>query len=113
MTQACSLDAIAWGSREDANPALSAARPGDMVSTMKTTIDIAEPILTRAREVAVADGVTLRALIEEGLRRVLAERERRGPFRLRRAAFRGQGLQPGVVASRKRLREFAYEGRGG
>lgn len=80
---------------------------------MKTTIDIAEPLLTRAKQVAAAEGVTLREIVEDGLRQVLEERERRTSFRLRRATFRGQGLQPDVVeGSWQRLRDLAYEGRG-
>ena len=39
---------------------------------------------------------------------------RSGAFRLRKASFKGQGLQPGVAgASWERIREMAYEGRGG
>lgn len=80
---------------------------------MKTTIEIADPLLNRAKQVAAAEGVTLRELVEDGLRRVLEEREKRGAFRLRRATFRGQGLQPDVAeGSWQRLRDLAYEGRG-
>ena len=84
-----------------------------MVTHMKTTIDIAEPLLIRAKEVAATEGVTLRELVEDGLRRVIDERGRRGSFRLRRATFRGEGLQPDVAGgSWERLRDLAYEGRG-
>ena len=84
-----------------------------MVTHMKTTIDIAEALLTRAKQVAATEGVTLRELVEEGLRQVLEEREQRASFRLRRATFRGQGLQPDVAAgSWQHLRDLAYEGRG-
>jgi hypothetical protein len=84
-----------------------------MVSHMKTTIDIAEPLLTRAKLVAATEGVTLRELVEDGLRQVLEKRERHTAFHLRRATFRGQGLQPDVAAgSWQRLRDLAYEGRG-
>ena len=56
---------------------------------------------------------TLRALIEEGLRRILKRRQRRGDFRLRRATFRGNGLQPGVrEGSWERIRDLVYEQRG-
>lgn len=81
---------------------------------MKTTIEISDPLLQRARQLAAREGVTLRALVERGLQRVLAERKRGKPFRLRKASFRGQGLQPGARgASWEELRERAYEGRGG
>jgi hypothetical protein len=80
---------------------------------MKTTIDIADPLLTQARQVAASEGITLRELVEDGLRRVLAERELRPAFRLRRATFRGKGLQPEVEAgSWERIRDLIYEGRG-
>lgn len=56
---------------------------------------------------------TLRALIEEGLRRILKRRQRRGDFRLRRASFRGNGLQPGVRAGGwERVRDLVYKRRG-
>jgi hypothetical protein len=81
---------------------------------MKTTVEIPDSLLDEARRLAAREGTTLRALIEEGLRRLVAERKRTGPFRLRKAAFKGDGLQPGVAgASWDRLREMAYEGRGG
>jgi hypothetical protein len=82
---------------------------------MKTTVEIPDALLNEARKVATRDGTTLRVLIEQGLRKVVAERQQRAaPFRLRKASFRGQGLQPGVAgASWERIREMAYEARGG
>jgi Arc/MetJ family transcription regulator len=81
---------------------------------MKTTIEIPDSLLADARRVALREGTTVRALVEQGLRRVLAERKRSGAFRLRKASFKGDGLQPGVgTASWERIREMAYEGRGG
>jgi Arc/MetJ family transcription regulator len=81
---------------------------------MKTTIDIADILLDQAKRIAAANGITLRELVEEALRRVIEERERRGPFHLRDATFAGDGLQPGVAdGSWERIRELAYEGRGG
>ena len=60
---------------------------------MKTTIDLSDAALEEAKRVAAREGTSLRALIEEGLRRVLAERRARGSgFRLRRASFKGKGL---------------------
>jgi hypothetical protein len=85
-----------------------------MGAHMKTTIDIADALLQDAKRVAAREGVTVRALVEQGLRKVLDERKRAKPgFKLRNAAFKGRGLQPGVVgADFERLRELAYEGRG-
>jgi hypothetical protein len=80
---------------------------------MKTTIDIADALLVQAKQVAATEGITLRELVENALRRELAERERRGPFRLRRASFSGHGLQPGVTeGSWQAVRDLIYEGRG-
>jgi hypothetical protein len=81
---------------------------------MKTTIDIADPLLDQAKKVAAKERTTLKVLVERGLRKVLAERKASAAFRLRDASFSGEGLQPGVQGlSWDRLREFAYEGRGG
>jgi hypothetical protein len=81
---------------------------------MKTTIDIADPLLKEARRVAARDGVTLRTLVERGLRQVLSESGGSGaPFRLRKASFRGRGLQASMPDDDwRRVVELAYEGRG-
>jgi hypothetical protein len=81
---------------------------------MKTTIEISDALLTQARQVAAQQGATLRSLIEQGLRQVVAEKPQSVKFHLRRATFKGQGLQPELRgASWDRLREMAYEGHGG
>ena len=81
---------------------------------MKTTIDIPDALLDEARKLATREGSTLRALIEEGLRRFVAGRKRACTFHLRKATFKGDGLQPGVAAGPwERIRDMAYEGRGG
>ncbi len=85
-----------------------------MVICMKTTVQISDSLLAEAKRVAGKEGTTVRALVEEGLRRMIAERKRKGAFRLRRASFKGKGMQPHVAdASWERIREMAYEGRGG
>ena len=86
----------------------------DMVSRMKTTVEIPDSLAAEAKQVARREGTTLRALIEVGLRQVLRERRRRVHFRLRDAGFSGRGLQPAFRdADWQRIREAAYEGRGG
>jgi hypothetical protein len=81
---------------------------------MKTTVEISNSLLEEARKLAARDGTTVRALVEEGLRGVVARRKRAAPFRLRKASFKGNGLQPSLAgASWDRIRDMAYEGRGG
>lgn len=81
---------------------------------MKTTVEIPDALLEEARKLASREGTTVRALVEEGLRKIVSERRQIRGFKLRNAAFKGEGLQPGVAgASWERIREMAYEGRGG
>jgi hypothetical protein len=81
---------------------------------MKTTIQISDALLEEARKLAQREGTTLKALVEQGLRQVVAERKTRGRFRLRKATFRGNGVQPQLAGvSWDRIRELGYEGRGG
>jgi hypothetical protein len=81
---------------------------------MKTTIEISDPLLLEAREIAAIEGVTLRAVVERGLRRVVADAKVDKPFKLRDARVSGNGLQPEFQgASWDRFLEATYEGRGG
>ena len=81
---------------------------------MKTTIEIADSVLEEAKRLAAKEGTSVRAYVEQGLRRILAERKSRGLFRLRKATFKGKGLQSGAQdASWEGLRETIYQGRGG
>ena len=77
---------------------------------MKTTVDIAEPVLREARKAAAREGTTLRSLIEEGLRRILAEKKRKSRFRLRLVTFGGRGLHPELQnASWEEIRNLSYQ----
>ena len=77
---------------------------------METTIEIPDSLLEEARKLASQEGTTVQALVETGLRQVLSERKKRGRFKLRKASFKGAGLQPGVAdASGERIREMSYE----
>jgi hypothetical protein len=69
-----------------------------MVSHMKATVDIADNVLREAKTIAAREGVTLRSLVEEGLRRVIEDRAAdRSGFKLRDGTFRGGGGgAPGV-----------------
>jgi hypothetical protein len=80
---------------------------------MKTTVEIADPLLHEVRRLAARQGVTLRTLIERGLYRVIADARPDAPFRLRRASFKGKGLQSEFQdASWVRLRDGAYQDHG-
>lgn len=80
-----------------------------MVPHMKTTIEISDPLFRRAKDIATREGTSLRALVEQGLRQVLQERETTGAFRLRDASFQGEGLAPVLRdASWERIRDLAY-----
>ena len=48
------------------------------MATVRTTVRLPDDLIKRARRKAAAQGSTLTALIEEGLRRVLNERGRAG-----------------------------------
>jgi Arc/MetJ family transcription regulator len=80
---------------------------------MKTTIDISDPLLRQAKRVAARERTTVRALVEQGLRRELAERGRGAPFHLRQVTVRGNGLQAGLDYDWDSLSALVYEGRGG
>lgn len=87
-----------------------------MVCHMKTTIHIPDSLFNEARKVAAQEKTTLKALVEEGLRKVVAEHLDRRPegFKLRQAAFKGQGLQPHVAgATWDQILDLSYEGRVG
>ena len=81
---------------------------------MKTTIEISNSLLAEARKLAARQGTTVRALVEQGLRHGVAEHKRRDQFNLRKATFKGHGLQSGFAgATWEQIREAIYESRGG
>ena len=78
-----------------------------MVTHMKTTIDIADALLEEAKAVAAREKTTVRALVEDGLRKALAERKQAPTFKLRLIKAAAGGLRPGV--SSELPRRLAYE----
>jgi hypothetical protein len=81
---------------------------------MKTTVHIPNTLLEEARKIANQEQTTIKALIEEGLRLTIESRKHKAKFRLRKATFKGNGLQSNVAgASWERIRDLSYEGRGG
>jgi hypothetical protein len=83
-----------------------------MGTHMKTTIEIADPLLKEARELARREGTTLKALVEEGLKAVLGRRPPGKPFVMRDGSYGGSGLTPEFEAKGgwDKLREAAYPG---
>lgn len=80
-----------------------------MVGSMKTTVDISDGLLREARQTARTEGTTLKSLIEEGLRAVLAQRASGGRYTLPDASVSGEGRQPAAEgASWEELRSLAY-----
>lgn len=80
---------------------------------MKTTVEIADPLFEEARKEVQRAGVTLRELIESGLRRILDERKqtRAKPFRLRDGSVGGSGVAPNVrIDDGRALRAYALMG---
>ena len=81
---------------------------------LKTTIEISDELARMAKAHAARENMTLRSLIEHGLR--LALRAADGPrdrFRLRDASVGGRGLQAQFGdADWPRIREAVYEDRG-
>ena len=64
---------------------------------MKTTVDIAEPMLNQAKVIAAREGTTLRALVEEGLQHVIEERRMQATgFKLRDASYGRGGGAAGI-----------------
>jgi hypothetical protein len=83
-----------------------------MVTHMKTTIEVADALLERAKALASREGTTVRALVEDGLRLVLRGRREANPFRLKDASVDGMGLQPEFQdAGWERIRAAIYEDR--
>lgn len=81
---------------------------------MKTTIEISDPLFTRARRYAKRQGLTMRAVVEMGLRRVVEDKQATDGFKLQDVSFRGEGLQSEFQgASWETIRAAMYEGRGG
>lgn len=85
-----------------------------MGDVMKTTIEISDPLLADAKQIATREKTTLRALVDRALRREIAERKnrKRRPFKL--VTVGGKGLQPEFAdADWEKIRAAIYEGRGG
>jgi hypothetical protein len=79
---------------------------------MKTTVEIQDALLERARRHARRIGKPLRAVIEEGLRRVLDTEEERASYRLPdRSVGKSDGENPLEALTWQDLRDEIYGGR--
>ena len=79
---------------------------------MKTTVDIPDAVLERARRHARRTGKSLRALIEEGLQLVLRSDEQRQRYLLPdRSVGKPRGPNPLEGFSWQELRDEMYGGR--
>ena len=84
-----------------------------MVINMKTTIQIPDSLFEEIRKLAHQEHITMKVIVEEGLRRIVSERKRRSHFKLRKATFKGNGLQPHLAGtSWDQILQLSYEGRG-
>lgn len=86
---------------------------------MKTTIELPDALLAQARRYADAHSMTMKTLIEQGLRKVMAEKKGNAPFKLRDGSFDGSsgaggnGLTPEFQnATWEQIRSAIYTGRG-
>ena len=81
-----------------------------MVSHMKTTIEIADDLLIRAKRQAQRENKTLKQVVEEALRRQLAMEPLKKPFKYRPHNFKGKGLQPGIAEGDwEKVRDLIYK----
>ena len=88
---------------------------GKVGMIMKTTVELSDDLALEAKRYAARHGMTLRAVIEHGIRSTLrAEGGAVKPFTLRDASVDGTGLQAEFRdESWSRIREAAYGRRGG
>jgi hypothetical protein len=81
---------------------------------VKTTIELSDALHAQARRYAGAHRMTMKALIEQGLRKVMAEKKSEPKFKLGDGSVGGNGLTPEFQnATWKQIRDACYEGRGG
>ena len=77
--------------------------------TTKTTVDIQDELLARAKRHAQQTGRPLRAVVDEGLRQVLSNTAPRQPYRLPDESYgESGGRDPLEAYSWQDLREVIY-----
>jgi hypothetical protein len=84
-----------------------------MGAHMKTTIDIADNLLTEAKAIAHRDQTTLRSLFEEGLDVVIQRRHKPVKSKIKLVTFPGGEMTEEFKnASWEQIRDEIYRGRG-
>jgi hypothetical protein len=80
---------------------------------VKTTVEITDALLKKAKRYAAEHDITLREVIEQGVRHVVQpETEPKKPFKLRDASFHGgKGMVKDFTW--EEILNIIYEGRGG
>jgi len=80
-----------------------------MVTHMKTTVELPDELLIEVQQIARAEDTTMKSLLEEGLRAVVARHRRGQAFALRDASVGGHGLRPEAAeAGWAQIRELSY-----
>ena len=87
------------------------AIPADPYTHMKTTIDIADPLLAQVKRLAARQGTTVKALVEQGLRRVVADKQKDAAF-VFCPVTDGNPKAKAPMMSWEEMRDIIYEGRG-
>jgi hypothetical protein len=84
-----------------------------MLTHMRTTLDLPDPLLRKAKKLARERKVPFRAIVAEALTRFLERPEPETSFTLPDRSFHGDGLVAELGdGAWERIRDLAYEGRG-
>lgn len=75
---------------------------------MKTTIEVSDALFNSAKELAGRSRTTMRALVEEGLRRVLSDAQAKAKpaFKLKDASVRGKAV---LISDPRRWQQIEKE----
>lgn len=85
-----------------------------MLSHMRTTLDLPDPLFRQAKKLARDRKIPFRALVAEALRRVVTEQAPRRRFKLADGSTGRGGLVEGLSwGDWEQIRELSYEGHGG
>ena len=79
-----------------------------MGAHMKTTIEVSDALFNSAKEFAGRTQTTMRALVEEGLRRVLSDSQAKikSAFKLKNASVRGKAV---LISDPRRWQQMEEE----